>query len=444
MSVRTTASLPGRAWPLLRRRLRWLVRPPAVREPVPRTAPGALRLGAAEEEAAAEAAREVVRGKRLYMYSPSPLAPSRVRRLEQAFARRMAIDHAVAVNSGTSALVTALAALGVGPGDEVIVPAYTWFSTASAVLAVGALPVVAEIDETLTLDPEDAAGRISPHTRAVLPVHMRGAAADLERLQALAREHRLLLLEDAAQATGGSYRGRPLGSIGDAGVHSFQQAKLLTSGEGGMVVTGNAETHRRAAMYHDAASPAHFGYAIDDWLPGLNLRMTELQAAVLLVQLERLDGLIADLRERKARLTELVHDRLAARGVRFRPSNDPEGETGIALIFFLPEARRTERVVSRLLDEGVPAARMYQQLARLPYDGTDLHVYTSWAPLLARRGWSAAGAPWTSHPRPVELDPDSCPRTLDLLGRAVHVDIGPDLTPEQVAQIASVIVDAAG
>ena len=132
------------------------------------------------------------------------------------------------------------------------------------------------------------------------------------------------------------------------------------------------------------------------------------------------------------------------RGSRFRESNDPAGETGIALVFFLPEAGGAERVVSRLLDDGVPASRMYQELSRLPHDGTDLHVVTGWAPLLAKRAWSARGGPWAQHPRAVDYPEDGWPRTLDLLRRAVHIEIGPDLTPEQVEQIASSLLATAG
>jgi dTDP-4-amino-4,6-dideoxygalactose transaminase len=406
--------------------------------------PGAVRMGGDEEEAAVEAVREVIRSKRLFRHhgvSPNPLARSRVGRLEEAFAARMEVPHALAVNSGTSALVCGLAGLGIGPGDEVIVPAYTWFSTATAVLAVGAVPVVAEVDESLTLDPTDVERRISPHARAIVPVHMRGAPADMDRLLALARERDLRVLEDVAQAPGGSFRGRPLGSLGDAGAFSFQMAKVMTAGEGGMLTTGDRDVHRRAAMYHDSASPPGMGVRADEWLPGLNLRMAELQAAVLLVQLDRLDGLLAEMRARKAALKARLAGPLAARGVRFRTIHDAEGDVALALVFLLPDAARTERVVAALANENVPASRLYQELAGQERDYTDLHAYPAWAPLLERRTWSAEGGPWRRHPRDVEYPADACPATTDLLRRAVHVDISPDLSPRQVEQIADAIAD---
>jgi dTDP-4-amino-4,6-dideoxygalactose transaminase len=388
--------------------------------------PGALRLGPDEAEAAAEAAREVVRSKRLFRYggvAPSLLDGSRVGKLERRFARTIGVEHALAVNSGTSALVCGLVGLGVGPGDEVIVPAYTWLSTATAVLAVGAVPVVAEVDASLTLDPDDVRQRISPRTRALVPVHMRGAPADMDRLLDVAREHGLAVLEDVAQATGASHRGRRLGSLGDAGAFSFQMSKMLTAGEGGMVVAGDPEVHARAVHHHDSAAPAHAGGERREWLPGLNLRLSELQAAVLLVQLDRLDGILADLRARKRALKARLVERLAGSDVELRRIHDPEGEAGLALVLFVPDAERAERAVAALLAENVPASRLYRGGAR---DYVDLHVYAAWTPVLARVDW----------------DEDACPRTIDLLRRAVHVDVSPDLTAEQVEQMGDAIAEA--
>jgi dTDP-4-amino-4,6-dideoxygalactose transaminase len=162
---------------------------------------------------------------------------------------------------------------------------------------------------------------------------------------------------------------------------------------------------------------------MDDWEPGLNLRMSELQAAVALAQLDRLDGLLADMRARKARLKEQVMPRLAARGASFRTIHDAAGEAGLALVFFLPDAARTAAVVAALCDQNVPAGRLYHGGERLPRDYVDLHVYPHWTPVLRRFGYS----------------PDACPRTVALLARAVHVDVSPDLTGDQVDQMAGAI-----
>lgn len=429
---------------LARRRIRWLVRPPRVNGRLPGMFPGGLRLDESEEHAAVEAVREVMRSKRLFRFygvSSSPLQRSKVRGLEESFARRMGVEYAVAVNSGTSALVCALVGLEIGPGDEVVVPAYTWFSTASAVLAVGAVPVVAEIDDSLTIDPADVEKKLSPHTRAILAVHMRGAPAQMDALRELARERDLRLVEDVAQAAGGAFRGRPLGSIGDAGAYSFQMSKIMTAGEGGMLTTDDPAVRRRAAMYHDSAARPHLGVSAEEWLPGLNLRMSELHAAVLLVQLDRLDRLLADLRARKRLLKELLEGALERKGVSFRTIHDPDGDASIALVFFLPDDRPAEQVVSALADENVPASRLFQEGALLPHDYVDLHAYATWTPLLDKRAWSPRGGPWHQHPREIEYDGDACPVTMDLLRRAVHLDVIPELTIEQVKQMAGAIRD---
>lgn len=430
---------------LARRRARWLVRPPRVEGNVPRMFPGGLRVDGSEEEAAVAAVREVMRSKRLFRYgpSPNPLRPSMARQLEQSFAKRLGVEHALAVNSGTSALVCGLVGLGIGPGDEVIVPGYAWFSVPSAVLAVGAVPVIAEVDETLTLDPADVRLKLSPYTKAIVPVHMRGAPARMDALIELAREHHLRVLEDVAQAAGGSFGGKALGSIGDAGAFSFQMSKLMTAGEGGMVTTSEPEVHRRAAMYHDTAVGPHMGVSGEDWLPGVNLRMSELHAAVLLVQLCRLDGVLADMRAGKARLDAIVHDELTSRGVRFRAVTDPAGDTSLALVFFVPDPASAGRVAAALRNQNVPASRLYNDLRDLPHDIVDLHVYAGWAPLMRRASWTPAGSPWSRHPRAIDYSAEMCPVTLDLLRRAVHVDVSPDLGLEQVAQIGEAIVEVA-
>ena len=392
--------------------------------------PGALRLDEAEEAAAVDAVRDVMRSRRLFRHggvTANPLERSRVAALERAFARTIGSGHALAVNSGTSALVCALAGLEVGEGDEVIVPGYTWVSTLTAVMALGAVPVVAEVDESLTLDVDHARGLVSPRTRALVPVHMRGAPADMDAVGALGREHGLRVLEDAAQAAGASFRGRRLGSIGDAGAFSFHMAKMITAGEGGMVTTGDAAVHRRAAMYHDAAAMPHRGVSADEWRPGLNLRMSELQGAVVGVQLDRLDGLLADARARKSRLRGIVEPRLRELGVTMRSLHDPEGEAGIALVFFMPEPEGAAAAVTALEHDNVPASRLYKDGADLPHDYVDLHAYPAWTPIHRRFGYA----------------PDALPRTTALLRRAVHVDVSPDLSEEQVEQMAGAIVAAA-
>ena len=429
-----TLAARARLWRLLGRN--------TVRQPVAPMYPGALAVADEELAAAREAVDDVLRRKRLFRHwgvRGDPLETSRVLELERAFARRAGAKHAICVSTGTAALQCALAGLGVGRGHEVILPAYAWYTVSTAVLALGAVPVLAEVDESLTLDPADVEQKLSPYTRAILCVHMRGAPCDMQRLAALAAARGVLLLEDVAQAVGGSYRGRPLGSLGAAAAFSLQLNKIVTTGEGGVVTTSDAEVHRRALVYHDVTAASRLRLPPEEWRPGLNLRMNEVTAAVGCAQLARLDGLLQRMRGNARRLREAAARDLAPRGVTLRRLHDPEGDTGIALVLFLPEAARTRAVERALVAEGVPAARLYHELEHFPDDLVDLHVYTSWFHLHRRLGWGADGEPWASHPREVEYGAGACPRTLALLARAIHVDVSPALTDEQVDQIATAL-----
>ncbi len=402
---------------------------PAVTEPLPPMYPGAMRIGPEEEEAVLD----VLRSKRLFRrYGPYP-GPSRVEALEGAFAARVRTPYSVAVTSGTAALVCALQGCGLGPGDEVIVPAYTWIAPALAALAVGAVPIIAEVDASLTFDPADVENKITNTTKAIVAVHMRGASCNMGELTRIAQQHNLRLLEDVAQATGGSYQGRPLGSIGDAGAFSFQFNKIVTSGEGGMVTTSDPVVYQRAFMYHDMGSSLD-RVPPDHILPGLNFRMPELLGAVALVQLGRLDGLLEAMRQRKALLKARMATVAEQTGVTFRALNDEQGDAAIALVFYLPTAERAADTARALRAEGAGAYTLYD-----PARGPDYHIYRYWLPILDKRVWSARGGPWRWHSREVTYAEDMCPRTLDLLARAVHLDISPELTERAVDQLAIAI-----
>ena len=167
-------------------------------------------------------------------------------RFEARLREKLGTKHVLTVNSGTSALISALVGAGIGPGDEVLVPAYTWVSTAIAPLAVGAIPILVDIDESLTIDPEDIKRKITPYTKAIIPVHMRNLVCDMDVITAIAKQHRLIVIEDACQAVGVSYKGQRVGTIGEAGALSFNQHKNLNSGEGGAIVTNDDRLFTRA------------------------------------------------------------------------------------------------------------------------------------------------------------------------------------------------------
>ena len=397
---------------------------PAKQNPDPPMYPGGMAIAEEEEQAVLD----VLRAKRLFRYYGPTESPSRVTELEQAFAERNSARHAVAVTSGTAALTCGLQGIGVGPGDEVILPAYTWIASAAAVLAVGGIPVIAEVDETLLLDPVDVARKITPYTKAIMPVHMRGAPCPMDDLMALANKHGLKVIEDVAQANGASYKGRALGTFGDVGCFSLQFNKIITSGEGGMVITDDEEIWKRTNMYHDVIGALNLGFAADELLCGVNYRMPELLAAVSLVQLRRLDGLLDDMRQRKRMLKAGLEDVAHRKGISFRELADPEGDAAIATIFFMDSPAKAAEVAAALRAENIGAGLLYTP------DNIDYHVYAHWVPVINQRTWTANGGPWRWAQRAIAYSPDMCPRSLDLLGRAVHLDVSPLLTNEDVEE----------
>ena len=402
---------------------------PAIRHPMPPMYPGGMRIDEEEEQAVLE----VIRSKRLFRYyGPNP-GPSKVEEFEKAFAQFMGAKYAVAVTSGTAALICGLVGLGVGPGDEVILPAYTWIASASAVVAVGAVPVMAEVDESLTLDPADLEKKITPYTKAVIPVHMRGAPCRMDLIMEVARRHNLKVLEDAAQANGGSYHGKRLGTFGDAGAFSLQFNKIITSGEGGVIITDQEEVWKRVVMVHDVIGGERNHFPETEILPGVNFRMPELLGAVALVQLKRLDTLLEIMRHNKQILKESMADIARRKGVTFRTLHDPAGDTAIALVFFTPDAASAQRVGAALEAEGGDAWILYSP------EQVDYHVYPHWSPIMHQRTWTPLGGPWRNHPRPVTYTKDMCPRTLDLLSRAVHLDVSPELTSLNLEELADAL-----
>ncbi len=271
---------------------------PAKTNPAPPMYPGGMAIDAEEEQAVLE----VIRSKRLFRYYGPEPGPSKVEELENKFAAHLGTQFALAVTSGTAALICGLQAIGVGPGDEVIIPAYTWIASASAVLAVGGVPVLAEVDQSLTLDPGDVEKKISPDTKAILPVHMRGTPCRMDAILEIAGRHGLKVVEDVAQADGASYKNRRLGTWGNVGCFSLQFNKIITSGEGGIVATNDEALWKRALQYHDVIGGLRNGIPPEETLWGINFRMPELLAAVMLVQLRRLDGLLSAMRARKQML----------------------------------------------------------------------------------------------------------------------------------------------
>ena len=289
--------------------------------------------------------------------------------------------HILATSSCTGALISSLTAMGVGPQDEVIVPAYTFIATAAAVIAAGAVPVIAEIDETLTIDPEDVRKKISERTKAIIPVHMLGYPCNMDTIMTIAREHNLKVLEDSAQAVGAHYKGKVLGTIGDMGCYSFQWHKTISTGEGGCVLTNQYDLYDRAAIYHD---DAHCFRGIEKGIPsfpGVNYRMSEIAAAVGLAQMDRLSGIVADLRCVKKNVIEQLGD---LGDFRIAPSNDQEGDAGVVLTIQAPTIKVAEQ-----FQEKTGLATVFDSNA------TNWHIYYHWDYILEKRSVSGTRFPWT-------------------------------------------------
>jgi len=382
---------------------------PARTRPEPPMFPGGMEVGREELEALGR----VIESKNLFRYYGVGDGPDEVISFEREFAAHMGAKHALCLNAGSSALICGLIGAGVGEGDEVIVPAYTWNATPNAILATRAFPVLAEVDESLTLDPADVERRITPRTRAILPVHMRGAPAAMDALGAIAQQNGLVMIEDVCQAAGASYRGRRLGTFGDAGAFSLQFNKIITTGEGGVMITDREDLLDLALDVHDCANSVRRGVGLPKFA-GYNFRASELTGAMARVQLTKLDGLLERMRANHARLSAEVN---GLPGLTLRRPNDEDGDAGIALIAFADSAVLAADAVAALDAEGVLAMQIYSPAT------PDLHVYPYWAPVLA--ALEAAGAE-----RP------DCPRTLDLLQRAIHVDVSPLCEEQDLDEIA--------
>ncbi len=285
---------------------------------------GMAWIGKEEEELVLD----VLRSRELFRYSGrNPDWPPMAATLEREFREMVGARFALAVTSGTAALEVALGALGIGPGDEVIVPAWSWVSCFTAVVRVGARPVLAEIDDTFCLAPGEIARLAGPRTRAALVVHFQGIAADMEPLLREAQAAGIALLEDCAESPGAYYRGRHVGAMGPVGTFSFQYQKSITSGEGGMVVTDDPVLYERAVRMHDLGMvrPYHTQF-IEPQVPafcGGQYRMNELTAAVALAQLRKLPRLRAHCRNLQARIVARIS---GLPGFALRRVPDPDGD----------------------------------------------------------------------------------------------------------------------
>ncbi|MCW3113642.1 MAG: DegT/DnrJ/EryC1/StrS aminotransferase [Segetibacter sp.] len=283
----------------------------------------------------------------------------KAKELEQEICKKFGSEYAHLTSSGTSALTTAMAALGIGHGDEVIMPTFTFVASFEAVLSVGATPVLVDVDETLTLDPKAVELAITPKTKCIMPVHMCGSMADMDALKNICDQHDLVLLEDACQSIGASYKGRMLGTIGHAGTFSFDFVKTMTCGEGGVVMTNNKDVYTKCDGYtdhgHDHLGGADRGADLHPFI-GYNYRISELHAAVGLAQIRKVDHFLS-IQKRNHQLLKQIISQVPE--VTFRAVPDPAGDSCTFLSWFLPTEEITVAFVEEMKAQGILAGNFY-------------------------------------------------------------------------------------
>ncbi len=381
------------------------------------------------DEKEQQALREVVESGSPFRYW-GPGKPQKVQRFEEDFSRYMGTRFALGVTSGTAALDCAVAGLGIGPGDEVIVPAYTWWSDYTCVVHAGALPVFADIDRTFNLDPKDFERKITPRTKAVIAVHLLGGLCDLDPILEIARRHKIAVLEDAAQCVGGSYHGKKLGSLGDVGIYSFQINKMITSGEGGAVVTSDPLIYERAARFHDMGGirqpfTGRIGSSQLKTFAGENFRMNELTGAVLGAQLTKLDTMIAQLKSH----ADVVYDGIKnVPGIRLRQRPDPAGDIGYCVGFEMQDKAARDKCIQGLRQRKVPASTLTGSVL-LPTEESVINKRAR------HPNWPSFNSP---EGKAIQYGPDSCRPTLGVFDRFVIVRMGPKYTEK----IDNYIIDA--
>ena len=372
--------------------------------------PGMDIIGKEEKEALLE----VIESGYLYRYGDlqNPKFKAKVWSLEQEFAKYTKASYALAVNSGTSALLTALWALKIGPGDEVIVPGYTFIASITSIIFARAIPILAEVDDTLTLDPKDVRNKITPRTKAIMLVHMLGNPGHLDEIIQIVEENNLILIEDCAQAFGATYHGKSVGTYGKMGTFSLNVYKTITAGDGGIVITNDEELYKRAFAIHDQGHlPLRQGVEQGNrTVLGLNFRMNELTAAVAGAQLKKIDYIKERLQENKKYLKSILS---VIKEIKFRRILEEEGDIGTLLTFYMPTVGS--------------AGKLAQKLNCTTIAKSGWHVYNNMEHFLNQNTVTDEGCPFTCpyyEVDSVKYTKGMLPLTDDLLERAINISVG--------------------
>ena len=387
----------------------------------PSAFPGANWMDEAEQQAALS----VMKNRAPFRYY-GPTEPTSALGLEDKAKDFYGSKYALAINSGTGALQAAMIALGVGPGDEVIVPAFFWVASVGVVVHANAIPVLCEVNDSFTLDPADLEAKITPRTKLIVAIHMCGAPCDMDAIMAVADKHGVDVMEDCAQCNGGSFKGKMVGSFGRVGMFSFQLNKNATSGEGGLLITDDEKLYWKMNAAHDLGVPWR-GAAPDDqpadYTWGTGRRMSELCAAVAKVQLDKLPTIVDHMRASKAKLADAVKD---LPGVTLRTLNDPAGDTGPFLVLIFETAEAALAAAEKIRTAGLDDAWRTADYG--------FHCYFNVPQLVNKTPLSPAGNPW-SLPQNAEhvgdFNKGACPVSDDLFERSVVINVPSKLNSEQ-------------
>jgi 8-amino-3,8-dideoxy-alpha-D-manno-octulosonate transaminase len=334
----------------------------------------------------------------------------KVAMFEKEFSEYCGVKYCVAVSSGTASLITSLHALGIGAGDEVIVPGYTFIASIGSIIYSNAIPVLAEIDESLTIDPADIEKKITKKTKAIMPVHMLGNPCNMEEILTIAKKHNLYILEDACQATGASYKGKKVGTMGNIGAFSLNFFKTLSTGDGGMLITSDYKIYEKAFSFHDQGHlPNRLGVEVGKRsLIGINFRMNELTGAVALAQARKLERIISTLQAKKKKLKDAISD---INGISFRKIND-DGECATLLTLLFETKEKADKFC-----EKVGTKTLYH---------SGWHVYNNMENILGKKMSTEISCPFECpyYGKKVEYSHHMLPKTDDILQRAVNISVG--------------------
>jgi dTDP-4-amino-4,6-dideoxygalactose transaminase len=367
-------------------------------------------------------------------------------KVEDFYRKRLGRKHATLVNSGTGALSVAIAAADVGPGDEVLLPGYFWVACVSAIVRAGAIPVLVDIDDTYTMNPDELERKISPRTKAVLTIHMSGACGDIARVTEICKRHNVLLIEDCAQANGASFRGKPLGSFGDMAIYSFQYNKNVTAGEGGLVVADSDDLGNRIIAYHDtgyarnAAGRVDADGPVQSW--GQCNHMSELSAAMLWAQVQKLDQVTGKMRQWNHRLYAGLSK---IPGATPRRIIDPNGDSGPFVLMSWPSGEICGKIVEMTRTAGVRPGP--DGIGNIRMTDWGMHIYYHNISLVEKRGVNSAGRPWSDPvnewAKDISYAKGALPRMDDLIERSSLIPVPPQLTEQACDRIIEIYQDCA-